>query len=82
MLKLFQAIYDQSLKRRKEKIDQGDEDLNDIDEYDGPVGGGGGGGDSGADFNKSSEFINVVVSIFLLVWFILGNYWVYKYIIL
>lgn len=78
LLKLLQAIYDQSLKRRKEKLDQGD-DINDFDEYDGPVGSGAGVGDSGADFNKSSKFIDVVVSIFLLIWFIFGNYWVYNY---
>lgn len=76
LLKLLQAIYEQSMKRRKEKIDQGDDDLNDIDDYDSPGGGGGSGGDS--DFNKSSQFMNYVVSIFLFIWFALGNYWVKK----
>lgn len=65
--------------RRKEKIDQGDDELNDMDDdFEGGMSGGGrgGGGDSSSDFNKSSRFINFAVSAFLLIWFFLGNYWV------
>jgi hypothetical protein len=74
LVKLLQAIYEQSVKRRKEKFDQGD--LIDVDGYDGP------GDDSGADisdFNNGSQFIDIIISLFLLIWFAMGNYWVLIY---
>ena len=34
--------------------------------------------DASLDISGSYSFIDLTVSIFLLVWFSLGNYWVYK----
>lgn len=72
LVKLFQAIYEQSRKRRKEKIDQGD--LIDVDGYEGV----GSNVDVSEGLNNGGQFIDIAVSMFLFVWFILGNYWVLK----
>ncbi len=72
LVKLLQAVYDQWRIRRKEKFDQGD--LVDLDGFDG-----GGGGGSGS--YTSSKFVDNVMSLFLVIWFAFGNYWVFIFII-
>lgn len=64
---MLQTVYDQWRIRRKEKFDQGD--LVDLDGFDG-----GGGGVSGS--YTSSKFVDNVMSLFLVIWFVFGNYWV------
>jgi len=69
LIKVLQSIWDQWQKRKKEKFDQGD--LIDVDGYENSA------GDAGVR-DKNSQFINFTLSSFILVWFCLGNYWVFS----
>ena len=64
MVKILQNLYDLWRTRRKDRFDQGD--IVDDEE---------GGGASGAA-DGSSAFVDNAMSLFLLVWFGFGNYWV------
>ena len=69
MVKLFQAIYEQWRKNRKEKFDHGD--IIDLDGYELESGMPGG---RSVGLSNSSMFMDIVISGFLFVWFIFGNY--------
>ena len=67
LLKLVQVLWEQWRKQRKDSYDQDDFTDNELG-ADGNVG--------SIGLNGSSKFIDCSISIFLLVWFCLGNYWV------
>lgn len=71
LVKLIQTLYDQWRIRKKEKFDQND--LADATGFES-------GEESGiSGLSKSSRFIDIVISLFLFVWFCFGNYWVRIY---
>lgn len=65
MVKLAQTIWEQWRRKRKERFDQGD--LDDIDGFEMA---------NGVRPKNSSKFMDVVFSLFLIIWFGFGNYWV------
>ena len=69
MVKLAQTIWEQWRKKRKERFDQGD--LDDIDGFEVANG-----VRPSSGLNNSSKFMDVVFTLFLVIWFALGNYWV------
>lgn len=72
LVKLLQTLYDQWRRRKKENYDQ--DDLVTATGYESGVGSSSGVGGSG--LSNSSKFADVVISLFLIVWFCFGNYWV------
>ena len=70
LVKVMQSLWEQWRKKRKERFDQ--DDVPDVDDFEmGDSRNGGSGG-----LNNSSKFVDVIISVFLLIWFCLGNYWV------
>ena len=68
LVKLIQTLWEQWRKKRKERFDQDDvPDADDFDMNDGRRRGG---------LNNNSKFVDILMSMFLLIWFGLGNYWV------
>ncbi len=66
LIRLVQTLWKQWRARRKERFDREDSTYELPTEFhDGMI-----------RLNRGSTFIDIVISIFLFVWFIFGNYWV------